>query len=162
MLIPGHAETTCNAILTPTALVIPGTTINVCEDVFESPQHELYTIYTLTHHCGQLSIAESSEFFGSLEVSPDRKAVGPNQVMIYRRRLRENSGAPAQVIVFTALGVSSVNMIGCDDASAELIAGIYSEDEVPLNVEGQSYSVKVTMQRNVDPLQLILADLVVH
>ena len=39
---------------------------------------------------------------------------------------------------------------------------IYSEDEVPLNVEGQSYSVKVTMQGNADPLQLILADLLVR
>ena len=162
VVLPGHAETTCDETLKPTALIIPGTVIKVCKDVFDRPQHELYTFYNLGHVCGQLQIVDSFNSFGKLELSPDRAAVGLNQIMVYRRRLLELSRAPAQVTVFTALGVSSAIRIGCDDASVERIAGIQSEDEVPLEVDGQPYSVKVTIQANADPLQLILADLVVH
>ena len=162
VMLPGHADTTCDEVSMRTELILPGTTINVCDDVFARSQQELYTVYSLEHACGKLVVNSSYESFGTQELEPDPLAVDPNQVMIYRKRRRIDSPAPAQLAVFTTLGASNVVSIDCGDSLGELIAGTFSEDEVPLDVDGRSYSVKVTIKGNADPLQLILADLLVR
>ena len=82
--------------------------------------------------------------------------------LIASKRRREFSGVPAQMAVFTALKASTVISMGCDDSLGELVEGILSEEEVPLDVGGQLHSVKVTLQGKDDPVQLILADMLVQ